>query len=66
MPKTLGDFTIQAGETREYTSVEGVHFVMTNRSVGFKKVRLAFVYKKGRKRKGESMATKPPEETSAN
>jgi hypothetical protein len=63
MPRVLGDFTVQVGETREFTSAEGFKFTMTNNTVGFKKVRLAFVFKKGRKRKGDAMATKAPEVT---
>lgn len=58
MPKPIADLTVQAGETREFVSQEGVKFTVTNNSVGFKKVRLAFVYKKGRKKKGEAMMSK--------
>jgi len=60
MPRTLGDFTVQVGETREFISAEGFKVVMTNNTVGFKKLRVQFVFSKGRKKKGEPMATKAP------
>jgi hypothetical protein len=55
MPRVLNDITVQAGETREWTSAEGVHFAITNRSVGFKKIRLAFVFSKGRPKRAKAI-----------
>lgn len=54
MPKVLNDITVQAGETREWISSEGVKFAITNNSLGFKKIRLAFVYSKGRPKRAKA------------
>ncbi len=55
MPRVLNTITIQAGETREWTSAEGMKFVLTNNTVGFKKVRLAFVFSKGRPKRAKAI-----------
>ena len=62
MPRFLTDLRIEKDETKEWTSAEGVHFAITNRSAGWKKVRLAFTYARGRKKKGQPMASPLPDD----
>lgn len=56
MPRILRDQWIDKDATLEFTSPEGIHITIVNKSVSNKRLRIQMMFKRGRKRKGEQMA----------
>ncbi len=66
MPRILTDMWVPAGQRREFTAMpEGMEFVILNKGQFDHKVRLAFIFNKGRKKKGQPMANPKIEDLEA-
>jgi len=62
MPKIIQDMLLLPGEEREYTSMEGVNFYVSNKSLKQQKVRLVSLSKRGRPIRVKAVADAPKEQ----